>query len=110
VQACVQDWPSRTATRQELHTFLRSLPASQFPALAAHGADAWANDRDQRFTAGFDTLLRGLQQEARPLTLRRTPEPLIHHQQSRSVDRSRRIRNVQFGLILNGALRSRRGK
>jgi TetR/AcrR family tetracycline transcriptional repressor len=48
-------------TRQELHAFLRSLPASRFPALAAHGPDAWANDRDQRFGSGLDTLLRGLQ-------------------------------------------------
>ncbi len=50
-----------TATRQELHAFLRSLPASRFPTLTAHGTDAWANDRDQRFSSGLDTLLRGLQ-------------------------------------------------
>jgi len=49
-----------TATRQELHAFLRSLPASRFPTLAAHGTHAWANDRDQRFSSGLDTLLRGL--------------------------------------------------
>jgi TetR/AcrR family tetracycline transcriptional repressor len=47
-------------TRQELHAFLRSLPASRFPTLAAHGPDAWANDRDQRFSSGLDTLLRGV--------------------------------------------------
>ena len=50
-----------TATRQELHAFLRSLPASRFPTLTAHGTHAWANDRDQRFSSGLDTLLRGLQ-------------------------------------------------
>jgi TetR/AcrR family transcriptional regulator, tetracycline repressor protein len=50
-----------TATRRELHAFLRALPASRFPTLAAHGTHAWANDRDQRFTSGLDTLLRGLQ-------------------------------------------------
>jgi AcrR family transcriptional regulator len=50
-----------TATRQELHAFLCSLPASRFPALAADGTHAWANDRDQRFRSGLDTLLRGLQ-------------------------------------------------
>jgi AcrR family transcriptional regulator len=49
------------ATRRQLHAFLRSLPASRFPTLAAHGPDAWANDRDQRFNSGLDTLLRGLQ-------------------------------------------------
>ena len=48
------------ATRQELHAFLRSLPADRFPTLAAHGPDAWANDRDQRFSSGLDTLLRGV--------------------------------------------------
>ena len=49
-----------TATRQELHAFLRALPASRFPALAAHGTDIWADDRDERFNSGLDTLLRGL--------------------------------------------------
>ena len=49
------------ATRLELHAFLRSLPASRFPTLTADGPDAWANDRDQRFSSGLDTLLRGLQ-------------------------------------------------
>jgi AcrR family transcriptional regulator len=50
-----------TATREQLHAFLASLPASRFPSLAVHGTDAWADDRDQRFTAGLDTILRGLQ-------------------------------------------------
>jgi AcrR family transcriptional regulator len=50
-----------TATRRELHAFLRSLPADRFPAVAAYGAYAWANDRDQRFNSGLDTLFRGLQ-------------------------------------------------
>ena len=57
-----------TATRQELHAFLRSLPASRFPTLAADGTHAWANDRDQRFSSGLDTLLRGLQADAGPAT------------------------------------------
>jgi AcrR family transcriptional regulator len=50
-----------TATRQELHAFLRSLPPDRFPTLAAYGPDAWADDRDQRFGSGLATLLRGLQ-------------------------------------------------
>ena len=49
------------AARQQLHAFLRSLPASSFPTLAAHGTHAWADDRDQRFTSGLDTLIRGIQ-------------------------------------------------
>ncbi len=50
-----------SAARQRLHTFLRSLPASSFPTLAAHGTDAWADDREERFTSGLDTLICGLQ-------------------------------------------------
>ena len=49
------------ATRRQLHAFFRSLPADQFPALAALGEHVWAGNRDQRFTAGLDTLLAGLQ-------------------------------------------------
>jgi len=62
-----------TATRAELHAFLRSLPASRFPALAALGAYAWADDRDQRFTASLDTLIAGLQ-ATRPRP-REAPQP-----------------------------------
>lgn len=57
-----------SATRAELHAFLRSLPASRFPALAAVGAYAWAGDRDQRFTASLDTLIAGLRATLRPRT------------------------------------------
>jgi AcrR family transcriptional regulator len=63
-----------TATRHELHDFLRSLPASRFPALAALGAYAWADDRDQRFTASLDTLTAGLRATRRPRT-RDAPRP-----------------------------------
>jgi AcrR family transcriptional regulator len=49
-----------TATSEQLHAFFRSLPASRFPALTAHGAHAWDGDRDQRFAAGLEILLRGL--------------------------------------------------
>jgi TetR/AcrR family tetracycline transcriptional repressor len=49
-----------TATRERLQAFLRSLPASRFPALAAHGIHAWSGSRDQRFASGLDTVLRGL--------------------------------------------------
>src|SRR5580704_7208785 len=50
-----------SAARQQLHAFLRSLPASSFPTLVAHGTHAWADDREQRFTSGLDTLICGLQ-------------------------------------------------
>ena len=55
-----------TATREQLDAFLRSLPASRFPALAAHGTHAWAGDRDERFASGLDTLMRGIQANQRP--------------------------------------------
>src|SRR5437588_10885622 len=45
-----------SATRQQVHAFLRALPASRFPTLAALGQYAWAGDRDQRFASGLDTL------------------------------------------------------
>jgi AcrR family transcriptional regulator len=55
------------ATRRQLHAFFRSLPADRFPALAAIGPHVWAGNRDQRFTAGLDTILAGLQaRKARP--------------------------------------------
>jgi AcrR family transcriptional regulator len=53
------------ATRTRLHTFLRSLPPDRFPALVALGAQVWVDNRDERFTAGLDTLIDGLQAERR---------------------------------------------
>jgi AcrR family transcriptional regulator len=49
-----------TATRRDLHTFLRSLPADRFPVLATLGEHVWADDRDERFTASLRILLNGL--------------------------------------------------
>ena len=64
-----------TATRQQLHAFLRSLPADRFPVLAALGEHVWVTDRDERFAANLHTLINGLQ-ATRHLTDRRDrPEP-----------------------------------
>jgi AcrR family transcriptional regulator len=49
-----------SAARQQLHAF-RSLPASSFPTLTAYGTYAWADDREERFISGLDTLICGLQ-------------------------------------------------
>jgi AcrR family transcriptional regulator len=49
------------ATRRELHAFLRSLPPSRFPVLVTLGEHAWADDRDEQFTANLDILICGLQ-------------------------------------------------
>jgi AcrR family transcriptional regulator len=48
------------STRAELHAFLRSLPPSRFPALAAIGPYAWADNRDERYAASLDILIAGL--------------------------------------------------
>ena len=48
------------ATRSKLHAFLRSLPADRFPALVALGEYVWIDNRDERFSAGLDTLVDGL--------------------------------------------------
>lgn len=55
-----------TATRNKLHAFLRSLPADRFPTLVALGEHVWLNNRDERFAAGLNTLLSGLQTARRP--------------------------------------------
>jgi AcrR family transcriptional regulator len=60
------------ATRHQLHAFFRSLPADRFPVLADLGEHVWADNRDERFTASLDTLVRGLQ-AAPAHRIRRTP-------------------------------------
>ena len=50
------------ATRSKLHTFFRSLPADRFPTLIALGEHVWVDNRDERFTAGLDTVIDGTQQ------------------------------------------------
>ena len=53
--------PWRQRGQTATYAFLRSLPASSFPTLATHGTHAWADDREERFTLGLDTLICGLQ-------------------------------------------------
>ena len=62
------------ATRSRLHTFLRSLPPDRFPALVALGAHVWVDNRDERFTAGLDTLIDGLQAQRRRRQRNHQPE------------------------------------
>ena len=50
------------AIRTQLHQFFRTLPPDRFPALVALGQHVWVDNRDERFTAGLDILLDGLQQ------------------------------------------------
>jgi AcrR family transcriptional regulator len=53
------------ATRAQLHQFFRSLPPERFPALVALGEHVWLDNRDERFTAGLDVLVDGLEQSRR---------------------------------------------
>jgi AcrR family transcriptional regulator len=50
-----------TAIRAQLHEFFRSLPPERFPALVALGEHVWLDNRDERFTAGLDVLVDGLE-------------------------------------------------
>jgi AcrR family transcriptional regulator len=48
-------------TRAQLHQFFRSLPPDRFPALVALGEHVWVDNRDERFTAGLQVLVDGLE-------------------------------------------------
>jgi AcrR family transcriptional regulator len=61
------------ATRDRLHAFLRALPADRFPTLIALGDYVWRDNRDERFTAGVDTLVAGLETAHRPRRRRGQP-------------------------------------
>jgi AcrR family transcriptional regulator len=54
-----------TAIRAQLHEFFRSLPPDRFPALVALGEHVWVDNRDERFTAGLDVLVDGLEHPRR---------------------------------------------
>jgi AcrR family transcriptional regulator len=49
------------ATRTQLHQFFRSLPPDRFPALVALGEHVWVDNRDERFAAGLQVLVDGLE-------------------------------------------------
>ncbi len=53
------------ATRAQLHQFFRSLPPDRFPALVALGEHVWVDNRDERFTAGLQVLVDGLEHAQR---------------------------------------------
>jgi TetR/AcrR family tetracycline transcriptional repressor len=54
-----------TAIRTQLHEFFRSLPPDRFPALVALGEHVWLDNREERFTAGLDVLVDGLEHARR---------------------------------------------
>jgi AcrR family transcriptional regulator len=49
------------ATRSQLHQFFRSLPRDRFPALVALGEHVWVDNRDERFAAGLEAVVAGLE-------------------------------------------------
>jgi AcrR family transcriptional regulator len=53
------------AIRSQLHEFFGSLPPERFPALVALGEHVWVDNRDQRFTAGLQVLIDGLEHAQR---------------------------------------------
>jgi TetR/AcrR family tetracycline transcriptional repressor len=53
------------AIRTQLHEFFRSLPPERFPALVALGEHVWLDNREERFTAGLEVLVDGLEQARR---------------------------------------------
>jgi TetR/AcrR family tetracycline transcriptional repressor len=56
------------ATRKRLHAFFRSLPGDRFPTLIALGEHVWLDNRDERFTAGINALVDGLERAQLPPT------------------------------------------
>jgi AcrR family transcriptional regulator len=60
-----------TTTRNRLHRFLHTLPADRFPTLVVLGHHVWRNNRRERFAAGLDTLVTGLEKARRPSRLDR---------------------------------------
>ena len=53
------------AIRTQLHEFFRTLPPDRFPALVTLGQHIWVDNRDERFTAGLDVLVDGLEHARR---------------------------------------------
>src|SRR5512133_113934 len=90
-----------TAIRAQLHEFFRSLPPDRFPALVALGEHVWLDNRDQRFTAGLQVLVNGLEHArrsphrpalgGRPTTTTRTTRGRQHPQQTTNGDTHRRV-------------------
>jgi TetR/AcrR family tetracycline transcriptional repressor len=90
-----------TAIRTQLHEFFRSLPPDRFPALVALGEHVWVDNRDQRFTAGLQVLVDGLEHArrsphrpalgGRPTTTTRTTRGRQHPQQTTNRDAQRRV-------------------
>ena len=90
------------AIRTQLHEFFRSLPPERFPALVALGEHVWLDNRDERFTAGLDVLVDGLEHarnaphrpapKRRPTTATTTPRRQPSQQTTNGDTQGRRTR------------------
>jgi AcrR family transcriptional regulator len=90
-----------TAIRTQLHEFFRTLPPDRFPTLVALGEHVWVDNRDQRFTAGLQVLVDGLEHARRsphrpalgprPTTTTRTTRGHQHPQQTTNGETQRRV-------------------
>jgi len=90
-----------TATRTQLHEFFRTLPPDRFPTLVALGEHVWVDNRDQRFTAGLQVLVDGLEHArrsphrpalgGRPTTTTRTTRGPQHPHQTPNGETQRRV-------------------
>jgi AcrR family transcriptional regulator len=88
------------AIRSQLHEFFGSLPPERFPALVALGEHVWVDNRDERFTAGLQVLVDGLEHARRsphrpalgprPTTTTTTSRGREHKQQTTDGDIQRR--------------------
>jgi AcrR family transcriptional regulator len=88
------------AIRTQLHEFFRSLPADRFPALVALGEHVWVDNRDERFAAGLNVLVDGLEHARRSPhrpalggrpTATRTTQGRQHTQHTTDRDTQRRV-------------------
>jgi TetR/AcrR family transcriptional regulator, tetracycline repressor protein len=90
-----------TAIRTQLHEFFRTLPPDRFPTLVALGEHVWVDNRDQRFTAGLQVLVDGLEHARRsphrpalgprPTTTTRTTRGHQHPHQTPNGETQRRV-------------------
>jgi AcrR family transcriptional regulator len=77
------------AIRTQLHEFFRTLPPDRFPALVTLGQHIWVDNRDQRFTAGLDVLVDGLEHACNSLSKTRSGDDPTSTRPTRRTTRGR---------------------
>jgi len=77
------------AIRTQLHQFFRTLPPDRFPTLVTLGQHIWVDNRDQRFTAGLDVLVDGLEHACNTLSKTRSGDDPTSTRPTRRTTRGR---------------------